>query len=186
MLNDWSARDIQQWEYVPLGPFQGKAFATSIGAWVVTSEALEPFRVEGPRQEPNRSTTCARAARTITTSRSKSTSRRRAGARRTISRSNFRNMYWSTAQQIAHHASSGCAMSIGDLIGSGTVSGPAPDQRGSLLETQLERHNTVYAAERRDPDVSRRRRHAGDARPLQRDGYRIGFGEVEGPVLPAK
>src|SRR5947199_273520 len=130
-----SARDIQQWEYVPLGPFQAKAFATSISPWVVTREALEPFRLDGPRQDPTplpylqqvqpnnydlQLNVALRAAQMNEAVR--------------ICRTNFKYMYWSSVQQLVHHASSGCAMNVGDLLGSGTISGPDKDQRGSLLE----------------------------------------------------
>jgi fumarylacetoacetase len=125
LLNDWSARDIQQWEYVPLGPFQAKAFATSISPWIVTREALEPFRTHGPEQDPIplpylkqvqpnnydlQLDVGLRAAPMNEAMR--------------ISRTNFKYMYWSSVQQLVHHASSGCAMNIGDLLGSGTISGP--------------------------------------------------------------
>ena len=124
ILNDWSARDIQQWEYVPLGPFQAKAFATSISPWVVTREALEPFRVQGPAQDRSRWNICARRSRTITTCSSTSPCARlhERGAR--ICRTNFKYMYWSSVQQLVHHASSGCAMNVGDLLGRGTISAP--------------------------------------------------------------
>ena len=135
LLNDWSARDIQQWEYVPLGPFQAKAFATSISPWIVTREALEPFRVHGPAQQPAPLPYLGSRAPTTTTSIWKS--RLRSAAMNdpvTLCATNFRYMYWSSVQQLLHHASSGCAMKVGDLLGSGTVSGPDQDQRGSLLE----------------------------------------------------
>ena len=135
LLNDWSARDIQQWEYVPLGPFQAKAFATSISPWIVTREALEPFRVHGPVQDPTplpylqqkqpnnydlHLDVGLRAAQMNEAA--------------NICRTNFKYMYWSSVQQLVHHASSGCAMNVGDLLGSGTISGPEKHQRGSLLE----------------------------------------------------
>jgi fumarylacetoacetase len=187
LLNDWSARDIQQWEYVPLGPFQGKAFATSISPWVVTSEALEPFRREGPQQIPQplsylqqtqannydielevglRAASISKAAR--------------------ICRTNFKYMYWSSVQQLMHHASSGCAMNIGDLLGSGTISGPEKSQRGSLLEISW---NGTEPAELAD-GVVRTFLEDGDSLVMrgwcQGDGYRVGFGEVEGTILPAE
>jgi fumarylacetoacetase len=186
LLNDWSARDIQQWEYVPLGPFQAKAFATSISPWIVTREALEPFRVHGPKQDPTplpylqqaqpnnydldldvglRATQMNEAA--------------------TICRTNFKYMYWSSVQQLVHHASSGCAMNVGDLLGSGTISGPEKQQRGSLLEISwngtepVELANGVVRTFLEDGDSLRFR---GWCRG---DGYRVGFGEVEGTILPA-
>jgi fumarylacetoacetase len=135
ILNDWSARDIQQWEYVPLGPFQAKVFGTSISPWVVTREAMEPFRLHGPKQQPE-------PLAYLKQTRANNYDMElevgfRAGtmnAAQTISRTNFKYMYWSSVQQLVHHASSGCAMSVGDLLGSGTISGPEKNQRGSLLE----------------------------------------------------
>jgi len=187
LLNDWSARDIQQWEYVPLGPFQAKAFATSISPWVVTREALEPFRVEGPLQEPVplpylRQTqpnnydleldVSLRAARMNEPAR--------------ICRTNFKYMYWSSVQQLVHHACCGCAMNVGDLLGSGTISGPEKHQRGSLLEISWNGTEPVELA----PDVKRSFLEDGDSLSFhgwsQGDGYRIGFGEVEGTITAAE
>ena len=135
LLNDWSARDIQQWEYVPLGPFQAKAFATSISPWVVPREALEPFRLQGPNQDPTPLPYLRQVQPNnydlqleVTLRASEMNKPVR------ICRTNFKYMYWSSVQQLLHHASSGCAMNVGDLLGSGTISGPEKHQRGSLLE----------------------------------------------------
>lgn len=187
LLNDWSARDIQQWEYVPLGPFQAKAFATSISPWIVTREALEPFRVHGPVQDPaplpylqqkganNYDIALEVALRTPAMQQP---------AR--ISATNFKYMYWSSVQQLVHHASSGCAMSVGDLLGSGTVSGPAKDQLGSLLELSWNGTEPLQLP----GGESRGFLEDGDSLVMrgwcQGDGYRVGFGEVEGMVLAAK
>jgi fumarylacetoacetase len=187
LLNDWSARDIQQWEYVPLGPFQAKAFATSISPWIVTREALEPFRVTGPVQDPaplpylqqkganNYDMALEVALRTPAMPQP---------AR--ISATNFKYMYWSSVQQLVHHASSGCAMSVGDLLGSGTVSGPEKDQLGSLLELSWNGSTPVQLP----GGESRSFLEDGDSLVMrgwcQGDGYRVGFGEVEGTVLAAK
>jgi fumarylacetoacetase len=187
LLNDWSARDIQQWEYVPLGPFQGKAFATSISPWVVAREALEPFRRDGPRQDPAplpylrqvqpnnydlelevglRAASMNEAAR--------------------ICHTNFKYMYWSSVQQLLHHASSGCAMNVGDLLGSGTISGPEKSQRGSLLEISWNGTEPIELAS----GIVRTFLEDGDSLVMrgwcQGDGYRVGFGEVEGTILPAE
>lgn len=186
LLNDWSARDIQQWEYVPLGPFQAKAFATSISPWIVTREALEPFRVHGPVQDPaplpylqqkganNYDMALEVALRTPAMQQP---------AR--ISATNFKYMYWSSVQQLVHHASSGCAMSVGDLLGSGTVSGPERDQLGSLLELSWNGTEPVQLP----GGESRGFLEDGDSLVMrgwcQGDGYRVGFGEVEGTVLAA-
>jgi len=187
LLNDWSARDIQQWEYVPLGPFQAKAFATSISPWIVTREALEPFRVHGPLQQPeplpylqqeranNYDINLEVGLRSVAMNDPV-----------TICATNFNYMYWSSVQQLLHHASSGCAMQVGDLLGSGTVSGPDKNQRGSLLEISWNGAEpfTLPSGETRtfleDGDSLVMRGHCA------RDGVRIGFGEVEGVVLPAK
>ncbi|UYO39564.1 fumarylacetoacetase [Rhodopseudomonas palustris] len=187
LLNDWSARDIQQWEYVPLGPFQAKAFATSISPWIVTREALEPFRVAGPVQDPaplpylqqkganNYDMALEVALRTPAMPQP---------AR--ISATNFKYMYWSSVQQLVHHASSGCAMSVGDLLGSGTVSGPEKDQLGSLLELSWNGTEPLQLP----GGESRSFLEDGDSLVMrgwcQGDGYRVGFGEVEGTVLAAK
>lgn len=186
ILNDWSARDIQQWEYVPLGPFQAKAFATSISPWVVTREALEPFRVQGPAQEPQPLEYLRQAQpnnydmQLDVALRAGSTNE---GLR--ISRTNFKYMYWSSVQQLVHHASSGCAMNVGDLLGSGTISGPEKDQRGSLLEISWNGTEPVELS----GGVKRTFLEDGDSLVMrgwcQGDGYRVGFGEVEGTITPA-
>ncbi len=187
LLNDWSARDIQQWEYVPLGPFLAKAFATSISPWVVTREALEPFRVQGPAQNPVplpylRQTGANNYNLELEVS--LRTAPMNEAAR--ISHTNFKYMYWSSMQQLMHHASSGCAMNVGDLLGSGTISGPEKDQRGSLLEIAW---NGTEPAEL-PGGVKRSFLEDGDSLAMrgwcQGDGYRIGFGEVEGTILPAE
>jgi fumarylacetoacetase len=186
LLNDWSARDIQQWEYVPLGPFQGKAFATSISPWIVTREALEPFRVRGPEQSPAPLAYLQQAQpnnydleldvdlRTADMT----------GPMR-ICRTNFKYMYWSSVQQLMHHASSGCAMNIGDLLGSGTISGPEKHQRGSLMEISWNATEPINL-----PGSGKRTfLEDGDSLTLrgwcQGEGYRVGFGEVEGTIVPA-
>ncbi|KAJ8134640.1 hypothetical protein OY671_012147, partial [Metschnikowia pulcherrima] len=130
ILNDWSARDIQQWEYVPLGPFQAKAFATSISPWIVTREASEPFRSHGPKQEPE-PLAYLKQARPNNYDMELDVSLRANGMNeaKNICRTNFKYMYWPSVQQLVHHASSGCAMNVGDLLGSGTISGPEKNQR---------------------------------------------------------
>jgi fumarylacetoacetase len=187
ILNDWSARDIQQWEYVPLGPFQAKAFATSISPWVVTREALEPFRLQGPVQDPaplpylqqtqlnNFDLQLDVALRAGTMNEAAS-----------ICRTNFKYMYWSSVQQLVHHASSGCAMNVGDLLGSGTISGSEKHQRGSLLEISWNGTEPVELA----AGVTRTFLEDGDSLVMrgwcQGDGYRVGFGEVEGTIVAAE
>lgn len=187
LLNDWSARDIQAWEYVPLGPFQAKAFATSISPWIVTSEALEPFRVQGPAQEPKpldylKQTLANNYDLNLEIDLKPKGAREAA----TIARTNFKYMYWSSIQQLMHHASSGCAMNTGDLLGSGTISGPEKNQRGSLLEISWNGTEPFDL-----PDGAKRTfLEDGDSLVMrgwcQGDGYRVGFGEVEGTIVPAE
>lgn len=185
LLNDWSARDIQAWEYQPLGPFQAKAFATSISPWIVTAAALEPFRTSTPAREKvllpylkepkpmlfdvDLSVTMAPAGKAATT----------------IARTNYSQMYYSAAQQLAHHASSGCAMNAGDLLGSGTISGPQKSQRGSLLELTWGGNDPLTL----DTGEARTFIEDGDTLTLhgaaQGDGFRIGFGSCTGTILPA-
>jgi fumarylacetoacetase len=187
ILNDWSARDIQQWEYVPLGPFQAKAFATSISPWVVTREALEPFRLNGPEQNPQ-PLAYLRQAQPNNFDMELDVSLRVApmNAPQTICRTNFKYMYWSSVQQLVHHASSGCAMNVGDLLGSGTISGPERQQRGSLLEISW---NGIEPVEL-DGGIKRTFLEDGDSLVMrgwcQGDGYRVGFGEVEGTITAAE
>ena len=186
LLNDWSARDIQQWEYVPLGPFQAKAFATSISPWVVTREALEPFRVQGPAQEPQ-PLAYLRQAQPNNYDMQLDVALRAAPMNEglLITRTNFKYMYWSSVQQLVHHASSGCAMNVGDLLGSGTISGPEKDQRGSLLEISWNGTEPLELP----GGVKRTFLEDGDSLVMrgwcQGDGYRVGFGEVEGTITPA-
>jgi fumarylacetoacetase len=186
LLNDWSARDIQQWEYVPLGPFQSKAFATSISPWVVTSAALEPFRRHGPEQIP-KPLPYLQQAQPNNYDLELEVGLRAASMNRParICRTNFKYMYWSSVQQLVHHASSGCAMNIGDLLGSGTISGPEKSQRGSLLEISWNGSEAVELAD----GVVRTFLEDGDSLVMrgwcQGEGYRVGFGEVEGTILPA-
>ncbi len=187
LLNDWSARDIQQWEYVPLGPFLAKAFATSISPWVVTREALEPFRLKGPEQEPV-PLDYLKQSRPQNYDLELDVSLRAAGANApaSISRTNFKYMYWSSVQQLMHHASSGCAMNVGDLLGSGTISGPEKNQRGSLLEISWNGTEPVEL-----PGGTKRSfLEDGDSLVMrgwcQGNGYRVGFGEVEGTILAAE
>jgi fumarylacetoacetase len=187
LLNDWSARDIQQWEYVPLGPFQGKAFATSISPWVVTREALEPFRVRGPEQNPAPLGYLQQAKPNnydlqldVDLRAPDMTEPMR------ICRTNFKYMYWSSVQQLMHHASSGCAMNIGDLLGSGTISGPEKPQRGSLMEISWNGTEPIELP----GGGARTFLEDGDSLSLrgwcQGNGYRVGFGEVEGTIVPAE
>ncbi|MEA2840663.1 MAG: fumarylacetoacetase [Methylobacteriaceae bacterium] len=184
LLNDWSARDIQPWEQPPLGPFQAKAFATSISPWVVTREALAPFSVDGPAQEPTPLPYLARKG-PQNYDIALEVGLRAGQAETVISRTNFRYMYWSSAQQLAHHAFGGCAMRVGDLLGSGTISGPQKHERGSLLELSWNGTEPLSLGD----DAQRTFLDDGDTLILrghaQGQGYRIGFGECSGTILPA-
>jgi fumarylacetoacetase len=187
ILNDWSARDIQQWEYVPLGPFQAKAFGTSISPWIVTREALEPFRVHGPAQDPAPLPYLKQAlANNYDVQLDVGLRSADMNEAMRICRTNFKYMYWSSVQQLVHHASSGCAMNVGDLLGSGTISGPDKNSRGSLLEISWNGTEPIEL-----PGGAKRTFLVdGDSLVMrgwcQGDGYRVGFGEVEGTILPAE
>jgi fumarylacetoacetase len=190
LLNDWSARDLQAWEYQPLGPFLSKSFATSISPWVVTMEALEPFR-RAPQPRPPSDPQPLPHLRTGTEDAYDITlevwlrSARMAGPVR-VSRSHFASLYWTLAQMVAHHASNGCPLRAGDLIGSGTVSGPEKENRGCLLEL------TWRGAEPLELPTGEVRKFLEDGDEVtlrgwcEAPGYRpIGLGECRGKVLPA-
>lgn len=187
LLNDWSARDIQQWEYVPLGPFNSKGFGTSISPWVVTMEALEPFRRDNPEQSPQPLPYLQQQARNAyDIALEVALQPQGAAAPSTICRTNFKAMYWTMAQQLAHHTVSGCNVRVGDLMGSGTISGTTPDSYGSLLEMTRNGAEPVTLA-----DGSRRGfLEDGDDVIMtgfcQGEGYRVGFGSVSGKILPAR
>lgn len=186
LVNDWSARDIQKWEYQPLGPFTAKNFATSISPWIVTLEALAPFRCASPEQAPrplpylqenNRGTFDINLAVEIQAEAD--------DEGLAVSHSNFKYLYWTMAQQLAHHTVSGCNLSTGDLLASGTISGPDKKSMGSMLEISWRGTEPVTL-----PGGQQRKfLHDGDTVTMtawcQGDGYRVGFGEVTGKILPA-
>lgn len=186
LLNDWSARDIQAWEYQPLGPFQSKAFGTTISPWVVTKAALEPFRVAAPEREKEL-LPYLREPGPMLYDIELEVRMQPEGAdiATTISRTNARHLYYSAAQQLAHHAIGGCRMNTGDLLGSGTISGPDKDQFGSLLEMTWGGRDPLKLV----TGETRTFIEDGDTLVLdgwaQGDGYRVGFGECVGKVLPA-
>ncbi len=185
LFNDWSARDIQRWEYQPLGPFLGKSFASTISPWVVTLDALEPFRIAGPPQQPAPLPYLRTEGAHSLDLHLEAELRPRAGQGLTIARSNFRHLYWSMAQQIAHHTSNGCNLNIGDMMASGTISGSTADSYGSLLELTWrgERPLLLPGGENRSFLED------GDTLTLrgwgERQGVRIGFGECSGEIMPA-
>ena len=134
LFNDWSARDIQKWEYVPLGPFLAKNFASSISPWIVTMDALEPFRVESPKQEPQPLPYLQQVGKKGFDINLEVDITPEKGEPTTVTKSNFKYMYWTMSQQLAHHTVNGCKVNSGDMMGSGTISGPTQDSYGSMLE----------------------------------------------------
>lgn len=186
LFNDWSARDIQKWEYVPLGPFLAKNFASSISPWIVTLDALEPFRVPGPVQEPTPLPYLAFEGNKSYDIHLEVGIQPEGKEETTVCNSNFKYMYWNMAQQLAHHTVNGCNIRSGDMLASGTISGPTPDSYGSMLEISWRGTKPVQmkdGSERKfiqDNDTVIMRGHC------EKDGLRIGFGEVTGKVLPAK
>ena len=186
LVNDWSARDIQKWEYQPLGPFTAKNFATSISPWVVTLDALEPFRCPGPEQDPEPLPYLAGGGdRSYDISLEVDLEGEDTGGPLTISRSNFKHMYWSISQQLAHHTITGCNVRSGDMMASGTISAPDEGGYGSLLELTWKGTKSIQF-----PNGEERKfMKDGDTMAIrgwcQGDGYRVGFGEVTGRILPA-
>lgn len=186
LVNDWSARDIQQWEYQPLGPFLAKNFATSISPWVVTLEALQPFRTAAPVQNPEPLPYLQMTDRyTFDIQLEVQLQTAQMDSPMTISRSNYRYLYWNMCQQLAHHTITGCNLRTGDLLASGTISGPTDDSLGSLLELSWRGSRPIALPS----GETRSFLQDGDRLILsgwcQGDGYRVGFGEVAGTVVPA-
>lgn len=185
LFNDWSARDIQKWEYVPLGPFLGKSFASAISPWIVTMDALEPFRLSGPEQTPE----------VLDYLKYKGEKRYDINLEvylqpqdknpSLISQSNFKHMYWNMSQQLAHHTINGCNIRSGDMMGSGTISGPTPDSFGSMLELSWAGSKSITL----DDGSTRKFIQDGDTVIMkgwcQNNNVRIGFGEVSNQILPA-
>lgn len=186
LFNDWSARDIQTWEYVPLGPFLAKNFASSISAWIVTLDALEPFKTVTPEQAPEVLSYLKYEGLKSYDIQLEVAIKPENSSETVVSRSNFKYMYWNMAQQLAHHTVNGCNIRCGDLMGSGTISGPTPDSYGSMLELAWKGTKPVSlndGTERTfilDNDTVIMRGHS------EKDGVRIGFGEVFTKVLPTK
>lgn len=186
LLNDWSARDIQAWEYQPLGPFQAKATATTISPWIVTAAALEPFRTSTPKREKELLPYLQEPSPMLYDIELEVGLTPKGSSETVIARTNYNEMYYSAAQQLTHHTTSGCPMRVGDLIGSGTISGPNKDNFGSLLEISWggKEPFTLNSGETRsfieDGDLLCLRGAAVG------DGYRIGFGPCDGRILPAR
>ncbi len=184
LLNDWSARDIQVWEYQPLGPFQSKAFATSVSPWIVTRDALAPFRHPTPPRDRPLLPYLEEATANNFDIHLEIDLAAEGGAPVTVARTNAKHLYYSAAQQLTHHALSGCAMEVGDLLGSGTISGPAPDSLGSLLELTWNGRDPIALPGGQE----RRFLEDGDTVTLRgwcEGAYRIGFGTCSGTIRPA-
>ena len=185
LFNDWSARDIQKWEYVPLGPFLAKNFASSISPWIVTMDALEPFRTKGPEQSPEPLPYLKQKGAKAFDINLEVAIQPENAVETVVSRSNFKYMYWSMAQQLAHHTIKGCRVNSGDMMGSGTISGPTEDSFGSMLELSWGGQKPLKmndGSERKfinDNDTVIIRGYC------QKDNLRIGFGEVSSKLLPA-
>ena len=186
LFNDWSARDIKKWEYVPLGPFLAKNFASSISSWVVSLDALQPFSVDTPNQDPEvldylkfegKKSYDIHLQVAITPERATET---------IVANSNFKYMYWNMAQQLAHHTVNGCNVRGGDLLGSGTISGPTPDSYGSMLELAWKGTKPIPMAD----GTERKFIQDGDTVTMRgfckNEKVRIGFGEVASKLLPSK
>ncbi|KAG8261830.1 hypothetical protein J6590_065277 [Homalodisca vitripennis] len=186
LMNDWSARDIQKWEYVPLGPFLSKNLGTTISPWIVTMEALEPFKTENEVQDPepfpylkhddkynfdiNLTVDLKCAGSSVETR---------------ISHTNYKYLYWTPKQQLVHHTITGCTMKPGDLLASGTISGPCQNSYGSMLELAWNGTNPVQISD----EETRKFLHDGDEVIFKGyclgDGFRVGFGSCTGKLLPA-
>jgi fumarylacetoacetase len=186
LFNDWSARDIQKWEYVPLGPFLGKNFGSSISPWVVTLDALDPFKVEGPVQDPPVLPYLKTAGAANFDIKLEVLIHPAEGSHEaTVCQSNFKYMYWNLYQQLAHHTVNGCNVRAGDLMASGTISGKDPSSFGSMLELSWKGTRSVNLGEGierkfiNDHDEVIMRGHA------TKEGVRVGFGEVRTKILPA-
>lgn len=186
LFNDWSARDIQRWEYVPLGPFLGKNFGSSISPWVVTLEALDQFRVAGPKQEPEVLPYLQYEGDKNIDIKLQTIIQPEGGEENVICNSNFKYMYWNMAQQLAHHTVNGCNLEVGDMYASGTISGKSEDSYGSMLELSWGGTKSLKLS-----DGSERKFIEDNDTVIMRgwcekNGIRVGFGEVSGKILPAK
>ncbi|MFT3795997.1 fumarylacetoacetase [Flavobacterium sp.] len=184
LLNDWSARDIQKWEYVPLGPFLAKNFASSISPWIVTMDALEPFRCKAPKQDPTPLPYLQQKGKHAFDINLEVSIEPEDAEATVVSNSNFKYMYWTMSQQLAHHTSNGCRVNSGDMMGSGTISGPTPDSFGSMLELTWGGKNPIKMKDGSE------RKFINDNDTVIIKGWcknaevRIGFGECSSKLLP--
>lgn len=185
LFNDWSARDLQKWEYVPLGPFLGKNFASSISPWIVTLDALEPFRVASPEQDPQPLPYLRQKGDKSFDIKLEVELKTEDGSVTTLCKTNFKYMYWTMAQQLAHHTVNGCKVNSGDMMGSGTISGPTPDSFGSMLELSWQGTREIKLTD----GSTRKFLQDHDSVIMKgfcsREGVRIGFGEVSTKIVPA-
>lgn len=185
ILLDWSARDIQRWEYVPLGPFLGKNFGTTISPWVVTMEALQPFSVQGPIQDPQPLPYLQKQNTNFDIDLHLEMKTPKMNAYQEIAHTNYKYMYWDIAQQVTHHTVNGCNLQPGDILGTGTISGPTPDSYGSLIELTWNGKNPIHL------NSGEERTYLSDNDSMQvvawakKDNLCIGFGHAETTVIAA-
>lgn len=185
LFNDWSARDIQTWEYIPLGPFLAKNFASTLSPWIVTLDALEPFRTAGYKQEPKVLPYLEYKGEKNIDINLEVSIQPENSEENSVCKSNFKFMYWTMEQQLAHHTSNGCNINIGDLMASGTISGPTPDSFGSMLELSWKGTKPIQLKD------GSQRKFINDNDTViirgycKKNGVRIGFGEASGKVLAA-
>ena len=186
LFNDWSARDIQKWEYVPLGPFLAKNFASSISPWIVTMDALEPFRVDSVKQNPAPLPYLKQEGKHSYDIKLEVSIVPESKIETVVSKSNFKYMYWTMAQQLAHHTVNGCKVNSGDMMGSGTISGPTPDSYGSMLELSWGGKNTIQM----NDGTERKFINDNDTVVLrgfcENETVRLGFGECSSKLLPSR
>lgn len=186
VFNDWSARDLQKWEYVPLGPFLGKNFGSSVSPWIVTMDALAPFKTDGPIQSPEVLPYLQYKGQKNYNINLEVQIQPEAGEAVTVSQSNHKYLYWNMSQQLAHHTVNGCNINIGDMMASGTISGPTEDSFGSMLEIAWKGTKPISM-----PDGNKRTFIQDNDTVImkawcEKEGLRIGFGEVKSKILPAK
>lgn len=184
IFNDWSARDIQAWEYVPLGPFLGKNFGSSISPWVVTMEALEPFRTASPKQEPAVLDYLQFEGDKNYDINLEVYLQPENGEENLISESNYKFMYWNMTQQLAHHTINGCNVEVGDLYASGTISGSDPKSFGSMLELTCRGQNPLQLKDGKERKFIEDNDTVTMKAWSEKDGIRVGFGEVSGKIIP--